>query len=162
MNHLFYWLVALVVVGGCSAPASVSEVNADVAAVIVTTPTEIIQPTFAPIHSMPHTVSPTVIPTRNVNDPIVGTWKLVGDDKYQCQIAFGNDGTGNGGCNVLMIPIASEEFTWQPVNSDYSFMRNYTITIKKNNANYTVMYSPRNDAITSDIVPNSMYLQRVD
>jgi hypothetical protein len=161
MKYIFLCIVvltALIAGCGCTGKAYSNDVAPDFG-IPTTTQTEVIQPTFAPIHPSNRTTSPTVIITGvYTSDPILGNWRLMGDTEHECYVDFNTDNTGKLECKVSFIPVANVGFKWEPVPPKYSLMRGYNITRIDTNENYTVQYSERSKTVVSDLLPAGSYL----
>ena len=148
-----YWLPLLlagVVVAGCAASAPA---NVTVAPTSSSTP--IPDYTFSTPHYM-STVTPVPVVVTNPavsfsdpNDPVIGDWRLVGA-AYPCDAVFGN-GEGHVTCALFQ----HSAFTWTRDNQT-----EYGLT--DNAGHYVVLdMGANNDTLTSGILPNGSYLQKV-
>jgi hypothetical protein len=156
-------LAALILIAGCVqteqpvptvTPAQSSEA----------TPTITLQQeTMHPLETSSAYVAPSVvvvITPQERQDPIIGTWHLVGDQKpTDCTAVLFPSNTGYLICTANMVQLADKDFSWQPITSMNGITGSYMINLTTGE-NYTAQYSEHNGWITSDILPPGTELIR--
>jgi len=153
-------LVILVLVAGCVNPQETQTAKSET---VMPTQTTIIQPTFAPIpETWVITINPKITQTISADDPIVGNWEVSGSSLIQGSVNFHPDGTGIAEYSSAFLPEGNLGFTWRPEDSNYTFMRSYTITTTADNQSHNAMMSVHTHEMTSDGFPDGVYLQKVD
>ena len=170
---LIILLVIAIVTGGCTqTPADLAEetphilknISNDIAA--METPNVTLEGVLQPLKTsvnyiQPASIVPTPLSIKPAEDPIVGQWTYGGDSGYQCGASFISDSKAFASCSAGIIPFTQKSFIWTPVESQYNWMRNYTLMDLSDNSNYTILYSERTGRLTSGIIPGNGYFVKV-